>query len=372
MTLGKNLRLDKSNIDETDIFTSEEAFNYFAELAKNIAQAECTFIILDGQIKSVIPASETQINAIANYIDRQNNQLEQVKPEDLLTIKSNSEFIEIPIINSEQQSIGWIGILKPEHAKYDEQQLLMLSNLSKLISDKQETRSRTRRLLQIADDRLHVLIHDLKNSMTTISLQAELMEKLASGSDKLQMIAGKMNTQSKNITQAFNHILTAAKRENHNYKPDKSKFYIKDVIQSAACSIQHIFESKQQKLVLHITDNAEVFADFEKLVEIFKILLSNASKFSFPGSKTLVRTSTSDQKVTISVEDEGLGLIAEDIDKLFFKFATLSSVPTRNENAEKMGLPLAKLLVDMHRGRIWAESKGKNTGTTFHIELPIK
>ncbi|WP_443947515.1 sensor histidine kinase [Pedobacter sp. AW1-32] len=364
--------MDKYNASDTDVFTSEDTFNNIAELAKDISGAECVYVVLEGKLKSVIPASKTQVNFIIDRVNQQNTHLQINETGDSFQIQYNLDAIQIPIINSERKSLGLLGILMQNPVELSDRQVFMLNNLAKLISEKQEVRNRTRRLFQITDDRLHVLIHDLKNSMTTISLQAELMEKLAAGQDKLQMIAGKMNLQSKNITEAFNQILSAAKREDHNYKPNKTKFQLEEVLLTSIRSVQHIIEEKKQNIVFATGDNPEIFADFEKLSEIFKSILKNASKFSNGGSKITVNSETENQKVTISIRDEGLGLPEEDIDKLFFKFAQLSSFPTDNENTEKLGLPLAKLLVDMHRGKIWAESTGKNQGTTFYVELPLK
>jgi len=63
-------------------------------------------------------------------------------------------------------------------------------------------------------------------------------------------------------------------------------------------------------------------------------------------------------------------LTAEDQRRLFGKFERLSAKPTAGESATGLGLAIVKLLIDLHGGRVWAESDGPHTGSTFIVELP--
>jgi signal transduction histidine kinase len=76
--------------------------------------------------------------------------------------------------------------------------------------------------------------------------------------------------------------------------------------------------------------------------------------------------------VTIQIKDEGSSLSDENLERLFFKFADVGSYATAKENTSKLGLQMAKLLIDMHKGKIWAERAEGNTGTIFCVQLPLK
>ncbi|MCS7211728.1 MAG: ATP-binding protein, partial [Chloroherpetonaceae bacterium] len=77
------------------------------------------------------------------------------------------------------------------------------------------------------------------------------------------------------------------------------------------------------------------------------------------------------KNVYLKVRDEGLGFAPEEKDKLFKRFQKLSARPTGGEISTGLGLSIAKKLVELHNGRIWAESQGKGLGSTFVVELPL-
>ena len=75
----------------------------------------------------------------------------------------------------------------------------------------------------------------------------------------------------------------------------------------------------------------------------------------------------------MSVRDEGIGLTDQEINKLFQKFSRIhrEGVQIKTEGTG-LGLYISKKIVELHRGQIWAESKGRNKGSTFYITLPLK
>jgi len=135
--------------------------------------------------------------------------------------------------------------------------------------------------------------------------------------------------------------------------------------------------AKQQILSHQIEDRNIVSVDAVKITEVFDNLISNAVKYSPLGARITVRCKqVSDSqaptatRLEISVEDEGLGLSQEDKEKLFGKFQKLSARPTGGESSTGLGLSIVKQIVELHGGKVWAESEGKNKGSTFFISLP--
>jgi signal transduction histidine kinase len=126
---------------------------------------------------------------------------------------------------------------------------------------------------------------------------------------------------------------------------------------------------------------------------VFENLLSNAVKYSFPNTSITVcchkllpsqmhgshqtadllraHHALSEPFVLISVSDEGQGLTEADMQKLFGRFQRLSARPTHGESSSGLGLSLVKEIVEMHGGKVWAESLGKDQGATFFVALPI-
>jgi signal transduction histidine kinase len=76
--------------------------------------------------------------------------------------------------------------------------------------------------------------------------------------------------------------------------------------------------------------------------------------------------------VEISVEDTGIGIKAEDLPRLFQEFTQLDASLSRQHQGTGLGLALTKKLVELHGGRIWAESRGEGQGTIFTFTLPLR
>lgn len=277
-----------------------------------------------------------------------------------------------PLKTSEGFRLGTVCVIDSVARKPTEKQLNMLHMLSVVVMEKLESRIATRKTLRAHDDRLHMLVHDLKNPMTTISLQSELIGRIPEMNDKAVMIAGKINQQSKNIVDSLNNILSAARNEHGHVKLVKTKVNLTQVLKEVETNFEIILEDKNQKLSNKVNDTVEIYADGEKVKDIFENLISNASKYSEPGSEFIINLIPGDNKVTVTIKDNGLGLSSDDIKKLFIKFAKLSSVPTGRERSDGLGLSIVKTLVDLHKGKVWAESEGKNLGSTFFVELPVK
>jgi len=100
-------------------------------------------------------------------------------------------------------------------------------------------------------------------------------------------------------------------------------------------------------------------------------IIDNSIRYTNEGSITLKAEQTP-QKTHITVTDTGEGMTPEEIQGLFKSFSRGSAGAKLSTDGAGLGLYIAKRFIQMHKGKIWAESKGKGKGSTFHIELPIK
>ncbi|MFZ6013067.1 MAG: CHASE3 domain-containing protein [Bacteroidota bacterium] len=121
----------------------------------------------------------------------------------------------------------------------------------------------------------------------------------------------------------------------------------------------------------HGTPGAKIHTDQNALTRILENLLSNAIKFSPSGKEVLLRVIHNHAIVRFEVIDEGPGIRAEDMPRLFGKFQRLTAKPTGGESSTGLGLSIVKELVIALRGRISVESEA-NKGAKFIVELPVK
>jgi signal transduction histidine kinase len=286
--------------------------------------------------------------------------------------EGGNSIITAPLQTPEGYLLGVIYVSATETIEPTEIQTEMLKLLAEMVMDILASRIATRNAFRAYDDRLHVLIHDLKNPMTTISLQSELMGRIPAIDDKAVLIAGKINSQSKKMVDSLNEILIPAKKAASGYKPEKAQIDLKEVLEMVKLNFDLLLKHKRQSISINIYEPIRIFGDVHKLTVIFSQLVDNAIKFSPLGTEISISHQLTTTELTISVKDQGVGLTSEDLDKVFTKFAPLSAKPTDKESANGFGLITVGAFIDMHKGKLWAESPGKGLGTTFHVKLPLR
>jgi signal transduction histidine kinase len=120
----------------------------------------------------------------------------------------------------------------------------------------------------------------------------------------------------------------------------------------------------------HLPDSLEIAADKLRFEEVITNLINNAMKYSKKDGGTLTIDAFDDvDNVTISVQDTGIGMNKEQLDRIFDEFYKADG--SRHDfESSGLGLPIAKRIVEKHGGRIWVKSDGLDMGSTFYITLP--
>jgi signal transduction histidine kinase len=114
-----------------------------------------------------------------------------------------------------------------------------------------------------------------------------------------------------------------------------------------------------------------VAADARRIYQVMQNLLTNAVKYSPEGGTITLAGRAERHDLLVSVQDQGLGMPASELDKIFDRFHRVSGDVARQIGGTGLGLAICKGLVDAHGGRIWAESEGDNKGSAFKFTLPL-
>jgi signal transduction histidine kinase len=128
-------------------------------------------------------------------------------------------------------------------------------------------------------------------------------------------------------------------------------------------------ERKNQTIMFTAPAAIELVCDSDRIREAIDNVLSNAIKYSPIGGRIGIAVERGDQSAVIRITDQGPGLSAEDMARLFGRFQRLSAKPTGGESSTGLGLSIAKRIVDLHGGAVEAETTGPS-GTTFKIAIP--
>ena len=275
-----------------------------------------------------------------------------------------------PIKTLDGHLLGTVSVIDALPRVATDKQLEMLKNLSEIIIDELELRQTTRNIVRVQTDLMNIAVHDIKNPLTAISLYAKLIGQ-RSTEEPVKMMAGKVTGAAKRILDDLNELLNLARIDNGVMMLRFEDVDIENLLRKAINELQVMADLKDQTVTLRIERPIIARLDNGRILEVFENLLSNAIKYSHKNTGIIISCLEKDGHVIVEFRDEGQGLNEDDMQKLFTKFARLSAVPTNKEISNGLGLSIAKILVELHNGKIWAESAGKNLGSSFFVSLPL-
>ena len=113
---------------------------------------------------------------------------------------------------------------------------------------------------------------------------------------------------------------------------------------------------------------AMILADGGRIMQVLENLISNALKFSKPGGKITIELQEHEREYEVIVSDQGKGIAAEDLDRIFGKFYQVEDSATREQGGTGLGLAICRGIIEAHRGKLWAEST-LGQGSKFHFAL---
>ncbi len=254
-----------------------------------------------------------------------------------------------------------------------------------------QTNDALREANRLKSELLHIAAHDLRNPLSAVISLIDLIAQTPDApSEQHRRYHEMIRGQVRHVLQLINDLLNSASIESGEVKLRKRVIDIGQLLQLLAMSNEHLAAQKSQEFILRIEPNCIAEIDEDRMREVFDNLISNAIKYSPTGKKIWLEvkknTETSPHNradiaadeqrlcphILISIRDEGQGLTDDDKKKLFGKFQRLSARPTGGESSTGLGLSIVKQLVELHGGKIWAESEGKDKGSTFVVELPVK
>ena len=215
--------------------------------------------------------------------------------------------------------------------------------------------------------------HELKTPINVIMSAIQLINyntKESPSYSKNKNTLAIIDDNCKRLLRLINNLIDVQKHELDDTKLNLSAVNVVNLIEMLVASVVPYAESKNLNLIFD-TNKEDVIlkVDSDKLERIILNLLSNAIKFSKPNSEIKVTLNFEDH-LYISVEDNGIGIAKENLDKIFDKFTQLDTSFSRKNEGSGIGLSIVKSFVLLHNGKISVKSE-LNKGTIFLIELPL-
>jgi signal transduction histidine kinase len=225
---------------------------------------------------------------------------------------------------------------------------------------------------------LSIAAHDLKSPLQVISGFAEMITNTPGQHPDVYRNAGKIHRATQRMLVLIKNLLDTTAIESGKFKLSKELTDISVLAGRIVENNRALAERKEQQLILSTERECSAYVDVKRISEVMDNLVNNAIKFSPAGEiirvdvQKLADGKDNNEKVQFIVKDNGPGLSKEDKRKLFGKFMRLSAQPTGGEPSTGLGLSIVKQVVELHGGKVWAESEGKEKGATFVVELGEK
>ncbi len=227
---------------------------------------------------------------------------------------------------------------------------------------------------QLKTEFISVVSHELRTPLTPIKGYLALLLE-----DKLGKIEPKQKEALQVILNQSNHLLdlidgmidVARSEAGRTLELTKEPIFLDEVLKESLEMTASMFSARGIKVDTQYHDgHTAILADRRKLLRVMANLLGNAAKFTPSNGQVTVSISDSEKGVVVSVEDAGIGIASQHLDKIFNKFFQVDTSYTRSTGGVGMGLAIAKEIVAAHGGKIWAESGGVGKGSKFSFYLP--
>jgi len=219
--------------------------------------------------------------------------------------------------------------------------------------------------------------HELRTPLNSILGFTDVMLEGLDGklTDYMDNDLRLIQKNGQHLLHLINDVLDMAKIESGKMNLHPETFKVHSVFDEATAITSSLANEKNIAVVIEEDSDPEieVYADSTRIRQVMINLVTNAIKFTTDG-KISLRTSMLDgARVLIKVKDTGLGIPPDKLEAVFQEFTQVDTSTTRKVGGTGLGLPISRRLIEMHGGRLWADSTGvEGEGSTFFIELPLE
>ena len=299
--------------------------------------------------------------------------------ESVILLESFQEFIR-NLKHAEEERIIYLKRLEEEHTKQKQLSETLKEtndNLELLVAERtqhlQAVVTELKKLDVTKSQFLANLSHELRTPLSVIINASDVLSGNYFGklNEKQDKYIHSISYCGNHLLQLINDLLDISKLASGKMSLKKQEFYIAGLVTEVVKNVRNLIKNKELTISVDIEpDDFPVYADSQRITQIFYNLLSNAIKFTDSGGKINVKIFRRADKMEVIVQDTGIGLAEEDKNRIFCEFEQVESNYDKRFGGTGLGLPIVKKLVDLHGGQIFLKSKlGEGTEIIFTIPL---
>ncbi len=292
-----------------------------------------------------------------DFIQLQNK--EYIRYEDLPLQTKNGRSIDVEFVSN---------VYKINHSKIIQCNIRDITERKKTEQLQKKAIEDLKKVDRMKSDFISMVSHELR---TPMAITREGVNQILDG------IQGRINAKQEQIlvisrnnidrlTRIIDNLLNISTIEGGKQELKIALVNLSELVRQAASSFGHKIKEKGLELRLNLPkEKAEVYADSDKMIQVLSNLLDNAVKFTLQGFIE-ISVKEKEDSVECTISDSGIGISLEDLPRAFTKFQQFAERSGKSEKGTGLGLSIAKGIIELHNGKIFAESElGKGTKFTF-------
>lgn len=239
----------------------------------------------------------------------------------------------------------------------------------------QAVREQAKRLAEAdraKDEFLATLSHELRNPLAPLRNAVELLRRAGSTDDISLRARAVMERQIAHLIRLVDDLLEVSRISRGVFSLRKERVDVSIVVRNAVETSEPLIAAAGHSLTVDLPrDPLWLNGDPTRLTQVLANLLNNASAYTDKAGRIVLRAWREGHSVAISVTDNGIGIAAEELPRLFEMFTRGNRERARNQVGLGIGLALSRRLAEMHEGTLDAHSEGIGTGSKFTLRLPL-
>lgn len=259
-----------------------------------------------------------------------------------------------------------------EHKRMRDEALKEVERRKKAEEELRQSEQKLRELNATKDKFFSIIAHDLKNPIGAFKNVLELLYTNFDEFTKEELLEfiEPLRESSNQLFTLLENLLLWSRSQTGKIQIEPIEFDIVDLIKQNISLLKLQAENKSITLEAKTPERIFVLADINTITTVLRNLISNAIKFTNPGGKIVVSATVQDNFAKVCVEDSGIGMSKETIEKLFRIDVHHTSLGTANEKGTGLGLIICKEFVEANGGKIWVESE-QGKGSKFFFTVPL-
>jgi PAS domain S-box-containing protein len=240
------------------------------------------------------------------------------------------------------------------------------------ITEQRRAEEALREADRLKNDFLAFVAHELRAPLTAILTAAKLVELKAPRDPALQKACGVIGRQGTQLSRLVEDLLDVRRISAGKVRLSKRPVELSTIVKQAIEACAPLIKERRHRLEVSLPGAPVLLnVDDARIVQVIANLLNNAAKYMPEGGRIQLTVSEEEGAAVIRVRDEGVGIAPAMLGRIFKPFVQIDSANGRAQGGLGIGLAVVKSLVEMHSGRVEAQSDGPGRGAEFTVRLPL-